>query len=192
MTLLIAGLLLFLGVHSVRIVAEDFRSAQIARLGQNGWKSLYSLASIAGFALIVWGFGVARQQPVVLWPTPTWLRHLASLLTLVSFVLVAAAYVPANGIKARLRHPMVLGVKAWALAHLIANNTLAEMLLFGSFLVWAVFSYRAAKARDRAAATSVAPGMASRTLATVVVGIAAWAGFTFWAHAALIGVRPLA
>jgi uncharacterized membrane protein len=191
MTLLIAGLLLFLGVHSVRIVAEDFRSAQIARLGQNGWKSLYSLASIAGFALIVWGFGVARQQPVVLWPTPTWLRHLASLLTLVSFVLVAAAYVPANGIKARLRHPMVLGVKAWALAHLIANNTLAEVLLFGSFLVWAVFSYRAAKALDRAAGTTYPAGNTSRTLVALAAGVIGWAAFAFWAHAAWIGVRPL-
>ena len=191
MTLLIAGLLLFLGVHSVRIVAEDFRTAQIARLGPNGWKSLYSLASIAGFALIVWGFGVARQQPVVLWPTPTWLRHLASLLTLVSFVLVAAAYVPANGIKARLRHPMVLGVKAWALAHLIANNTLAEMLLFGSFLVWAVFSYRAAKARDRAAGTTYPAGSTSRTLVALAAGVIGWAAFAFWAHAAWIGVRPL-
>jgi uncharacterized membrane protein len=192
MTLLIAGLLLFLGVHSVRIVAEDFRTAQIARLGENGWKGLVSLASIAGFALIVWGYGLARQQPMVLWPTPTWLRHLAAPLTLVSFVLLAAAYVPANGIKARLRHPMVLGVKAWAFAHLIANNTLADLLLFGSFLAWAVLSYRAAKARDRAAGTSVGPGIASRTVAAVVVGAAAWAAFTFWAHAALIGVRPLA
>jgi len=135
---------------------------------------------------------VARQQPVVLWPTPTWLRHLASLLTLVSFVLVAAAYVPANGIKARLRHPMVLGVKAWALAHLIANNTLAEMLLFGSFLVWAVFSYRAAKAtrprrrhQRRAWHGLTHAGHRRRRHRR-------WAGFTFWAHAALIGVRPLA
>ena len=137
MTLLIVGLLLFLGVHSVRIVAEDFRSRQIARLGTNGWKGLYTLASLAGFALIVWGFGVARQQPVALWPSPAWLRHMASLLTLVAFVFVVAAYVPGNGIKARLQHPMVLGVKAWAFAHLIANNTLADLLLFGSFLVWA-------------------------------------------------------
>jgi uncharacterized membrane protein len=191
MTLLLVGLLLFFGVHSVRIVAEDFRRAQIARLGENGWKGLVSLASIVGFVLIAWGYGVTRQQPLVLWPSPTWLRHLASLLTLAAFVLVAAAYVPANGIKARLRHPMVLGVKVWALAHLAANNTLADLLLFGSFLVWAVFSYRAAKARDRAAGATVAPGIASRTVLAIVVGIAAWLAFAFWAHAAWIGVRPL-
>lgn len=190
MTILILGLVLFLGVHSVRIVADDFRARQIARLGQNAWKGLYTLASIAGFALIVWGFGLARQQPVVLWATPVWMRHAAALLTLVAFVFVTAAYVPGNGIKGRLHHPMVLGVKVWAFAHLIANNTLADAALFGSFLLWTVLSYRAAKARDRAAGTTYPAGSASRTIATVLVGTAAWAVFAFWAHAALIGVRP--
>ena len=190
MTLLILGLLLFLGVHSVRIAGEGFRTAQIARLGANGWKGLYSLASIAGFALIVWGYGQARLQPMVLWPSPNWLRHVAALLTLVSFVLLAAAYVPGNGIKARLHHPMVLGVKVWALAHLLANNTLADLLLFGSFLLWAVLSFRAAKARDRAAGTVYAPGRASRSAVTVAVGVGAWIAFALWGHAALIGVRP--
>ena len=190
MTLLITGLLLFLGVHSVRIVAEDFRGRQIARLGPNGWKGLYSLASITGFVLIVWGYGLARQHPAVLWPSSPGLRHLAAPLTLVAFVFLAAAYVPGNALKARLRHPMVLGVKVWALAHLMANNTLADLLLFGSFLVWAVFSFRAARARDRAAGTSVPAGRLMPTLATVAIGGLAWAGFAFWAHAAWIGVRP--
>jgi uncharacterized membrane protein len=190
MTLLLLGLVLFLGVHSTRIIAEEFRSRQLARLGENGWKGLYSLASIAGFALVVYGFGLARQQPVVLWATPTWLRHVAALLTLVSFVLLTAAYVPGNQIKARLHHPMVLGVKVWAFAHLIANHTAADVLLFGAFLVWAVFSYRAAKARDRRAGTVYPTGTASRTMATVVIGTVAWAAFAFWAHGVLIGVRP--
>lgn len=190
MTLLIAGLLLFLGVHSVRIVADDFRTAQIARLGANGWKGLFALLSIGGFAMIVWGFGLARQQPVLLWATPNWLRHAASLLTLVAFVLVAAAYVPGNAIKARLHHPMVLGVKLWAFAHLIANNTLADLLLFGSFLLWAVLNFRAAKARDRAAGTVYPAGKMAGTVLAVVIGVAAWAAFAFWAHQALIGVRP--
>ncbi len=189
MTLLLTGLLLFLGVHSVRIVSDDFRSRQIARLGVNGWKGLHTLASLAGLALIVWGFGLARQQPMLLWATPGWLRHVGALLTLVSFVFIAAAYVPGNGIKTRLQHPMLLGVKVWALAHLITNNTLADVLLFGSFLVWAVLSFRAAKARDRAAGTRYAAGAPSRTLATVAVGVAAWAAFAYWGHSALIGVR---
>ena len=187
---LVAGLVLFLGVHSTRVFGEAFRSAQIARLGANGWKGLYSVASIAGFALIVWGWSLARQQPTVLWTTPAALRHLVAPLTLIAFILLVGAYIPGNGIKARLHHPMVLGVKVWALAHLLANNTLADLLLFGSFLLWAVLSFRAARARDRAAGTVYPRGIVAMTLLTVVVGAAAWAGFAFWAHAAWIGVRP--
>jgi uncharacterized membrane protein len=190
MILLIVGLVLFLGLHSTRIVAEDWRAGMLQRLGDNGWKGLVSLLSIASFALLVWGYGLARQQPVVLWSVPIWTRHLAALLTLVSFVLLMAAYVPRNAIKARLHHPMVLGVKVWALAHLLANNTLADLLLFGSFLLWAVFSFRAARQRDRVLSVVYPPGQAGATAVTVVVGVLAWAGFAFWAHSALIGVRP--
>ena len=190
MTALILGLILFLGVHSVRIVADGWRTAQIARRGGSAWKGVYTLLSIAGFMLIVWGYGLARQQPVVLWAVPAGMRHLASLLTLLAFVLLAAAYVPGNGIKARLHHPMVLSVKTWALAHLVANNSLADLLLFGSFLVWAAFSFRAARARDRAAGTVYAAGSLARTALAVAAGAAAWAVFAFWAHGAWIGVRP--
>ena len=190
MSLLILGLVLFLGLHSVRIFAEGWRSAARARLGEGGWKGLYSLLSLAGFALIVVGYGAARQSPVVLWPTPAWTRHLAALLTLPAFVFLFAAYVPGNAIKARLKHPMILGVKVWALAHLLANNTLADLLLFGGFLLWAVLCFRAARQRDRAANLVYAPGGGGPTVLTVLVGVAAWAGFAFWGHAALIGVRP--
>jgi uncharacterized membrane protein len=190
MTLLILGLVLFLGVHSVRIVAEDWRRATRARIGEGAWKGLYSLLSLAGLVLIVWGYGEARQAPQVLWATPVWVRHLASLLTLLAFVLLAAAYVPGNHLKSRLHHPMVLAVKAWALAHLLANNTLADLLLFGTFLVWAVLDFRAARARDRAEGTVYLHGHAARTAITVLVGVVAWAVFAFWAHAALFGVRP--
>jgi uncharacterized membrane protein len=187
---LILGLLIFLGAHSVRIVAEDWRRAQIARLGASGWKGLYSLVSIAGFALIIWGYGQARLAPQVLWATPKGMAHLASLLTLVAFVLLVAAYVPGNHIKSRLRHPMILGVKTWALAHLLANNTLADLLLFGGFLVWAVLDFRAARQRDRAEPPAPLPATPAATGVTLIVGLAAWAGFAFWAHAAWIGVRP--
>lgn len=190
MTLLILGLILFLGVHSTRIVAEGWRSAQVAKLGPNGWKGVYSVASIVGFVLIVYGFGLARQAPTFLWTVPTGLKHVASLLTLVAFVFLAAAYVPRNGIKAKLHHPMILGVKTWALAHLVSNNTLADMLLFGSFLLWSVFSFRAARARDRAAGTAYPAGTLAATVITVVAGLLAWAAFAFWAHGAWIGVRP--
>ena len=190
MTYLILGLIVFLGLHSVRIVADDWRTAQVKRLGENTWKAIYSLLSIAGFGLIVWGFGLARQEPLVLWVAPVAMRHVAALLTLVSFVLLVAAYVPRNAIKSRLHHPMLLAVKVWAFAHLLCNGTLAELLLFGAFLAWAVPCYIAAKKRDRAAGRQYPAGTAAGTAATVVAGLAAWVGFAFWGHAILIGVRP--
>ncbi len=190
MSLLILGLVLFLGVHSVRIVADGWRSAFIARRGLGAWKGLYSVASLVGFVLIVWGYGQARAQPVLLWTPIPGAAHAAALLTLVAFVLLTAKDVPGNGIKARVHHPMVLGVKVWAFAHLLANHTLADLLLFGSFLVWSIASFAAARRRDRAAGTVYPPGRASRTLLTVAVGAALWLVFTLWLHAWLIGVRP--
>jgi uncharacterized membrane protein len=190
MTWLIFGLLIFLGAHSVRVFAEGWRTRTLARLGEGAWKGAYSLLSVLGLALIVWGYSQARQQPTVLWAAPVWTRHLAALLTLPAFVLLAAAYVPGNGIKAAVKHPMVLGVKVWALAHLIANNSLADLLLFGGFLLWAVLCFRAARQRDRALQTAYAAGNLSKSLLTVVVGLVGWAVFAFWAHGALIGVRP--
>ena len=127
MLYLLLGLVVFLGVHSVRIFAEDWRNQTRARLGEAAWKGLYSLVSLAGLALLIWGFGQARQQPVQLWNPPTGMRHLASVLMLASFVLLAASYVPGNRIKARLHHPMVLGVKFWALAHLLASYLASQL-----------------------------------------------------------------
>lgn len=185
---LVLGLILFLGAHSVRIVADGWRSQTIDRLGLGAWKGLYSLVSGVGLVLIVWGYGLARQEPVVLWQPPLGMRHAASLLTLVAFVLLVATYVPRNAIKARLGHPMVLSVKLWAFAHLLSNGTLADVLLFGGFLVWAIFNFRAA--RRRPAAAGPARTSLPATVATVVVGLGAWAVFAMWAHGALIGVRP--
>lgn len=192
MTAFVLGLLLFLGVHSTRVFADGWRSRVIAERGEQPYKGLYSLVSLAGFALLVWGFGAARHEPVVLWPAPPLaMRHVAALLTLAAFVLITAAYVPRNAIKARLRHPMLLGVKAWALGHLLANNTLAELLLFGGFLAWAVLAFIAARRRDRAQGTVYPPGTAAGTVQTLVIGVVAWAAFTFWLHRVLIGVAPL-
>lgn len=190
MTALILGLVIFLGTHSVRIVAEPWRQGVRARIGENAWKGIYSVLSLVGFVLLVWGYGQARLDPVMLWTPIRGMAHLAALLTLVAFVLLAAAYVPKNGIKARVHHPMVLAVKVWALSHLLANHTLADVLLFGGFLVWAVLNFRAARARDRAAGTVYPAGTLAMTALTVVVGVVAWAAFAMWAHAAWIGVRP--
>jgi len=190
MILLILGLVLFLGVHSTRIVAEDWRGAQLARLGERAWKGLYSLVSIGAFILLLWGYGQARQQPVLLWSPPLWTRHAAALLMLASALLLVAAYVPRNALKARLHHPMLLAVQLWAVAHLLANGSLADVLLFGAFLVWAVLDFSSARRRDRVAHTVYAPGTTAGTLTSVVIGVVAWALFAFWLHGPLIGVRP--
>lgn len=190
MTELIIGLLLFLGAHSVRVFADDWRTARIAAIGAPGWKLLYSLVSIAGLASIIHGYGLARLSPIDLWAPPVAMRHLASLLTLGAFVLIAAAYVPRNRIKAAIGHPMVAGVKLWALAHLLSNGRLADVVLFGTFLVWAVLDFRAARARDRRAGSRPPAGRLAGDAIVIVSGMGAWAVFAFWLHGLLIGVRP--
>ena len=192
MIYLILGLIIFLGAHSVRIFAEDWRTRAIARVGQNPWKGVYSLISIAGFVLLVWGYGQARQAGGVLYDPPLFMRHITSLLTLISFVLLAAAKVPGNHIKAAVGHPMVAGVKLWAFAHLLSNGSLADIILFGAFLVWAIVDFIVARKRDRSAGTRYPAGSGARTAMTVVAGAVAWAVFAFWAHLWLIGVAPFA
>jgi len=190
MLLLILGLVVFLGVHSVRLFADPWRSRQIAALGQNAWKGLYSVLSIGGFVLVVVGFGQARQHPQLLYVPPVWLRHVNALFTLTAFVLVAAAYVPRNHVKAAVGHPMLAGVKIWALGHLLAAGMLHDVILFGAFLVWAVADFTASRRRDRRAGVVYPPGTLAGDLLTVAIGIGAWAAFAFWLHARWIGVAP--
>ena len=190
MIYLIAGLVLFLGVHSTRVFANDWRNQTLARMGEKRFKGVYSLLSLAGFVLLVWGYGQARQLGVMLWNPPTAMRHIAALLTLLAFVLWAASGVPRNQIKAKLHHPMVLSVKVWALAHLLANGSLADTVLFGSFLLWAVVLFAASRKRDRREQTVYPAGTAAMTAVTVVAGLAFWAVFAFWLHRLLIGVSP--
>ncbi|ATJ83672.1 NnrU family protein [Halomonas beimenensis] len=185
MTVMILGLVIFLGVHSVRIVADDWRSARIAQWGELRWKALYGLASLIGLALAIWGFGQMRLSPVQLWVPPVALRHLVALLMIPAFILVVAAYVPHNHLKARLGHPMILGVKLWAFSHLLANGRLGDVVFFGAFLVWAILDFRAA--RRRPAPAPAAPTLGG-TLATLVIGVIAYGVFAFWLHAPLIGV----
>ena len=191
MSLLIAGLVLFLATHSLRLFADGWRSQMVARLGPMPWKGLVSVVSLVGVVLLAMGYAAARQSPIVLWTVPFWLSHLVSLLMLVAFILLMAAYIPRNGIKARLGHPMVIAVKIWAFAHLLVNGTLADVLLFGAFLVWAVLSFRAARQRDRREDIVRVKGELLMTLITVVVGALVWVWFVFQGHAWLIGVRPI-
>ena len=192
MPVLILGLVLFLGMHSLRIFADGWRTRQVARLGLKRWKALYALMAIAGFVLICWGFGLARQHPVPLYVPPLWLRHLNALFTLVAFMLFVAARVPRNVFKARLHHPQVLAVKVWAFGHLLATGMLHDVLLFGAFLLWAVVLFIASRRRDRAAGTVYPAGTLRGNVLTVAIGVAAWAAFALWLHLWLIGVDPMA
>jgi uncharacterized membrane protein len=188
MTWLALGLALFLGIHMARALAPRWRDARIARFGAMGWKTYYSVISVIGFVLILWGYSHARHETVALWAPIRGMNHLAALLMLVAAILLAATYVPRNHFKAKLQHPMTLSVKLWAFAHLLANNTLADLMLFGSFLVWSILVFRAA--RRRPAPVLAAPTLVG-TLATVVIGVALWALFAFWLHAAWLGIAPL-
>jgi uncharacterized membrane protein len=187
---LIAGLVVFLGLHSVRIVAGDWRARQMERVGEIPWKGIYSLLSIAGFVLLIWGFGEARLHPVPLYVPPLALRHANSLFTLIAFVLLVAAYVPRNHLKAKLGHPMFAGVKVWAFGHLLATGMLHDVVLFGAFLIWAVAGFAVSRRRDRLAAVTYPAGTMLGDLLTIAVGIAAWAVFAFLLHARWIGVTP--
>ncbi|MGA7782427.1 MAG: NnrU family protein [Paraburkholderia sp.] len=190
MLVLVLGLVVFLGSHSVRIFADPWRTRQIERLGEKRWKFLYSAASLAGFVLIIWGYGMARREPVVLWAQPVWAVHLAALLTLLAFILFPAAHIPGNHFKAWVKHPMVVGVGLWAFAHLVANGTLNAVVLFGAFLVWAVVDYVAAVRRDAALGVVYPAGVLRKDLMAVVGGGVVWVVFVLWLHGWLIGVRP--
>ncbi len=191
MFVLIAGLILFLGVHSIRIFADDWRSRTIASLGEKTWKGLYSFNALIGLALIVWGYGLARDYPVAVWDPPVWTRHLAVVLAAGAFFLVAQNRNPQGPVSARIGHPMMAGVAIWAFAHLIANGTLADVLLFGSFLVWSVLGFIAATRRDQASGTDRQPAGWAADLGPGIVGIGLWLVFIWKVHAWLFGVAPL-
>ena len=190
MGFLVLGLAIFLAAHSVRIFAGDWRAAQIARLGEKRWKGVYSLVSAIGLGLIVWGYGQARADTLMLWAPPTALRHLAAGLVMPAFILLVAAYLPGTRIKAKVGHPMVAGVKLWALAHLMANGSLADLTLFGAFLVWAIADFISARRRDRAVGRTYPALGGSRDAIAIGIGFGAWALFAFHGHAWLIGVQP--
>ena len=161
MPILILGLIIFLGAHSVSIAAPAWRDRAIARLGERPWKGLYSLISIAGFVLIIVGYGIARQQPIVLYSPPAALRHVAMLLMLPVFVLAFAAYLPGR-IKSATKHPLLAATKLWALAHLLANGAAADVLLFGGFLAWAAADRVSLKRRVQRPVPGAPPRPAQR------------------------------
>jgi uncharacterized membrane protein len=202
MALLILGLVLFLGAHSTRIFAENWRQAVLERLGEKAYKGAYALVSLVGFGLLIVGFDQVRWDSPALWTPPVWVKHVAALLMLLSLVLLACAHAPRNAIKAKLHHPMVLSVKVWALAHLLANPRVADLVLFGAFLLWSVLNFRAARQRDRLAAaaaqetgnagTLVVPEVSlAATLRAVGIGVVVWSILLSHGHVWLFGVSPL-
>lgn len=189
MTTFLVGLALFLAMHSAQALYPAQRDAAIARIGALGWKGVYSVVSLAGFFLLVQGYGEARPTSALIWSPPAGLMHASALLNVVAFVFLAASGIPGNAIRARVGHPMTIGVKTWALAHLLANGDAVSMILFGAILVWAVLVFRAARRRQPAAGAAAATRTAA-TLATVLVGAGAGIWFAFIGHAMLIGVAP--
>lgn len=189
MVYLILGLVLFLGIHSTEIFSPGLRANAIARMGERPWKGLYALISIVGFVLIVWGYGVARQQPILLYAPPVWMRHLSALIMLPVFPLLLAAYMPGR-IKTALKHPMLAAVKFWALAHLLANGMLADVLLFGGFLAWAVADRISFKRRVVRPIHTAPPSKMNDVIA-VAAGLAIYVIFMMWLHVRLIGVSPM-
>jgi uncharacterized membrane protein len=188
MSVLIIGLLLFLGIHSISIFAPGLRERVRSRMGDGPWKGVYSLVSLLGFVLIIYGFGLARQSPAALYTPPTWMRHLTALFMLPVFPLLIAAYLPGR-IKTAAKHPLLAAVKFWAFAHLLSNGMLADVLLFGGFLAWAVMDRISLKKRPQNLRTAP-PGRFNDAIA-VIAGLVLYVIFIGWAHVRLFGVAPL-
>jgi uncharacterized membrane protein len=188
MMVLVAGLVVFFGMHSIAIFAPELRARALSGMGEAPWKAGHGLISLLGFVLIVYGFGLARQAPVVLYTPPHWMRHVTFLLMLPVFPLLLASYLPGR-IKSAAKHPMLAALKFWALAHLLSNGMLADVLLFGGFLAWAVIDRISLKSRTQSIRTAP-PGRFNDLLA-VVLGLALYVLFILWAHVRLFGVSPL-
>ena len=191
MVIFIIGIILFLGSHSVRIFADPWRTTMIERLGEKKWKGLYTLISLFGFIVLIIGYGQARQNTIMIWQPPVFLTHLAVLLNLFTFILLASSARNNNAIRLKLKHPMILGVKVWAIAHLLANGSLVDLILFGSFLIWAVLDFRSARNRPSPSENTQVVSLKA-TLSAIFLGVAFWLAFIFGLHQWLIGVSPLA
>jgi len=190
MTLLIIGLILFVGGHSINLFARNWRDTMVSQLGLMPWKGIYSLLAVIGLVVLVIGYGQARADPVWLWQPPLWTRHLAALLTLVAFILLFASQIRGNILQAKIGHPMYAGIKLWAFAHLLANGGLHDVLLFGTFLIWGIGGFLISRRRDKAQGIRKPYKGPLRDVATLIVSVTVWAAFAFWLHGLLIGVKP--
>lgn len=182
MILFILGLIIFFGTHLFTAAARGQREALVNRLGAGPYKGLYSLVSIAGFALIVIGW--PKADATVIYVSPYWLVHVVYLLMLIALTLLAAAYLPKGRIARAAKHPMLAAVKIWAFAHLLVNGEVRSLLLFGAFLAYAVFDRIALKRRGEPVPAS---GPVMNDAIAVGVGAAAWAAIFFWLHPYIAG-----
>ncbi|RVH83849.1 NnrU family protein [Sinorhizobium meliloti] len=192
MAILVLGIIIFLGMHLVRVVAPGFRAGIIDSRGKGTWMGLYTIVSLVGLWLIIYGFSQARGETGMLYDPPTFLRHIALLLMLVAFIVLAAGFLPAGRIAVALKHPQVLSIKIWALAHLLANGETSSVLLFGSFLAWAVILRISLKRRERAGEKVLPVFKSARNdVLAVVIGLVAFVLFVWKLHELLIGVQPV-
>jgi uncharacterized membrane protein len=192
MAILVLGIIIFLGMHLVRVVAPGFRAGIIESRGKGTWMGLYTVVSLVGLCLIIYGFGQARGETGMLYDPPIFLRHIALLLMLVAFIVLAAGFLPAGRIAVALKHPQVLSIKIWALAHLLANGETSSVLLFGSFLAWAVILRISLKRRERAGEKVLPVFKSTRNdVLAVLIGLVAFVLFVWKLHELLIGVQPV-
>lgn len=193
MAVLIIGIILFLGLHLLRVFAPGFRQSMIDRMGASAWRGTYSILSILTLVLLIYGFSLARYETTVLYSPPVWMAHITITLMLLALICLVASLLPAGHIATKTKHPMVLSVKIWAFAHLLANGDLASVLLFGAFLAWGVVLRISLKRRQRAGEVVLRPFVSAKyDLYAVVIGLVAWALILWKLHEWLIGVSPLA
>lgn len=188
MSLLVAGLALFLAVHSISIINDPWRNRVAAKIGEMPWQGIYALLSLAGLVLIVKGYGLARLEPTVLYLPPAGLKHVSLLLLVFVFPLLFAAYLPGR-IQALTKHPMLVATKLWAVAHLLANGALADVLLFGGFLAWAIIDRISLKRRQPRPVRGAPPSRWNDAIA-VAGGLGLYVAFVLGLHAWLFGVSP--
>jgi uncharacterized membrane protein len=192
MAILVLGLVIFLGLHSTRIFAEPLRAQAIARLGDGPWKGIYSLVSAIGFVLIVWGFAQARFDSAALWTPPPGVQHVTILMMLLSMLVLAGYFFKQSHIAVAVHHPMVWSVAVFGLAHLIANGSAADVVLFGAFFIWALADLMSSYARDRRLSVVYPEPNWGATIGAIALGLVLWAIVAFWLHLWLFGVSPMA
>lgn len=190
MALLVIGLVIFLGTHAINLLAPAARTAAVARLGEGGWKGVFSLLSLAGFVLVCIGYGEARAAPITLWTAPAWGYWVTAALMLPAMILLVAGNLPGSRIKQRVGHPMLLSVKVWAAAHLLVNGGVHDLLLFGGFLAWAVPDFIRLRRRDRASGTVYATRGPGRDAMVIGLGVLVYLLFAGGLHRWLVGVAP--